>query len=339
MFFLLYYNSLILLVSLSLSYGLAVILLALVAQRFLSWFKMHHRFVVLSYCIAFGVLSLNALITFLYVFNILIGEYFQYINIVPHVGSVQTFAPTTDPLFLIYSASSIFSFVATWFATALLLKHYSKKLGKAKFWIIISIPLVYFLSQFLPLPLELLSSYRLDNPITFSIIYTLVFAVSKPVGGILFGVAFWVIARSISHESKVREFLMISAYGFILLYTSNQAIIIVNYPYPPFGLATISFMGLSAFLLLVGIYSSAVSVAHGVELREAIRVFATKESGLLGSIGTAYWESEIQKKVIEFTTKNQEAITEQTGIGTSLEEDDVKQYLKEVLKEVEDLRK
>jgi hypothetical protein len=32
-------------------------------------------------------------------------------------------------------------------------------------------------------------------------------------------------------------------------------------PYSPFGLPTVSFMGLFAYMLLVGIFSSAISVA------------------------------------------------------------------------------
>lgn len=339
MFFLSIYNSIILSASLALSYILAFTLLALLAQRFLSWFKFHHSSVVISYGIAFGILSINTAITFVYVFNILIGEYYQYINILPHVGSVQSFASTTDPLFVAFSTSSIISFIATWFATTLLLRHYSTKLGKAKYWIIISIPLVYFLSQFQPLLLDMFSTYRQANPITFSIAYTLVFAVSKPIGGILFGIAFWIIARSIHRDNAVKEFLVISAYGFVLLFASNQAIIIVNYPYPPFGLVTISFIGLSTYLLLVGIYSSAVSVAHDVKLRMSVKAFATKEFKLLDSIGTAYMEKEIQKKVIDITSRNQEAMKEQTGIDSSLDEDDVKRYLEEVLKEVKNMGK
>lgn len=339
MFFLSIYNSIILSASLALSYILAFTLLALLAQRFLSWFKFHRSSVVISYGIAFGILSINTAITFVYVFNILIGEYYQYINILPHVGSVQSFASTTDPLFVAFSTSSIISFIATWFATTLLLRHYSTKLGKAKYWIIISIPLVYFLSQFQPLLLDMFSTYRQANPITFSIAYTLVFAVSKPIGGILFGIAFWIIARSIHRDNAVKEFLVISAYGFVLLFASNQAIIIVNYPYPPFGLVTISFIGLSTYLLLVGIYSSAVSVAHDVKLRMSVKAFATKEFKLLDSIGTAYMEKEIQKKVIDITSRNQEAMKEQTGIDSSLDEDDVKRYLEEVLKEVKNMGK
>jgi hypothetical protein len=332
------YNSIILTVTLGLSYILALYVLVLLANRFFSWFKLNRNSIVLSYGIAIAMLSVNVAVTLVYLSNILFGEYTQYINILPHVGSVQAFALTSDPLYLAYSTSSVISFVATWFATTLLLRHYSKKLGKAKYWIVISIPLIYFLGQFQPFFLDIFSGFREANPITFSIVYTFFFAISKPIGGILFGIAFWSIARTLQHDNALRDFLLISAYGFVFLFTSNQGIIIVNYPYPPFGLVTVSIVGLSSYLVLVGIYSSAVSVAHDVKLRQTVKAFATKEFKLVDIIGTSYMEKEIQKRVIDIASKNQEIMKEQTGIEPSLGEEDVKQYIQEVLREVKRMR-
>ncbi len=45
-------------------------------------------------------------------------------------------------------------------------------------------------------------------------------------------------------------------------------------------------------------------------------------------------EEQIQKKVVEFTKQNQDRIEEETGIQSSLTEDDIKQYLEQVIKEV-----
>jgi hypothetical protein len=43
----------------------------------------------------------------------------------------------------------------------------------------------------------------------------------------MFGIAFWSVARGI-HQGQVREYMIISAYGLVLLFTSNQGIILVN---------------------------------------------------------------------------------------------------------------
>jgi hypothetical protein len=131
--------------------------------------------------------------------------------------------------------------------------------------------------------------------------------------------------------------MMISAYGMILLFSSNQASGLVLAPYPPFGLATVSFFGLASYLIFLGIYSSAISVAEDPSLRQTIRSIAP-ESRLLDSIGTAQMEQEIQARVIAFTKRNQDKMVEETGIESSLTEEDVKEYLEEVILEVKERR-
>src|SRR5205807_2292038 len=140
-------------------------------------------------------------------------------------------------------------------------------------------------------------------------------------------------ARNMS-RNIVKQYMMISAYGMMLLFSSNQAAGLVLIPFPPFGLVTVSFFGLASYLLLIGIYSSAISVAEDSNLRHSIRSFAMKESRLLDSIGTAQMEQEIQKKVMEFTRQNQDRMAEETGIQPSLTDEDVKAYLEQVIREV-----
>ena len=69
-------------------------------------------------------------------------------------------------------------------------------------------------------------------------------------------------------------------------------------------------------------------------MRQSIKQFTLGEPKLLDSIGTAQMEQEIQKKVIEFTKRNQDKMSEETGIQPSLTDEDVKAYLEQVIKEV-----
>ena len=316
------------------SYTLAVVILVILALRFFSWFKSNGSYVVLSYGLSSTALAINVLLTLVIVVsNLSDVPVIAY----PHaVFSTPFFTPgsLSDILYNTYTISAISSFVFTWAATSLLLHHYSKKLGTTKYWIILAIPLAYFVTQFLPLFPELYSEFRQSDPILFSIIYTLIFSWSKPAGGILFAVAFWLMARSLKKSSIVRSYMIVSAYGFVLLFTSNQAIILLGVSYPPFGLAASSFVGLSSYLILVGIYSSAISVSEDSKLRQSLRSFAIRESKFLESIGTAHMEQEIQKRVVEFTKRTQDMMAEETGIQSSMTEDDMKQYLEQVIREV-----
>jgi hypothetical protein len=156
---------------------------------------------------------------------------------------------------------------------------------------------------------------------------------SKVVGGILFGIASWTIARRLG-QIQVRESMVISAYGLILLFSSDQAIFLVNYKYPPFGLATISYVGFSCFLVMIGIYSAAISVGQDIELQSLIRKSAIKETGLLHNIASAEIEQQITQTVLSIARRNEVIMREETGLAASVEDEEIARYTKEVLKEV-----
>lgn len=233
----------------------------------------------------------------------------------------------------IYVVSSVLSFILIWVATVLLLRYYSKKFGRARYWIIVSAPLFYFLSQYQALFFNLFDSFRLSDPTSFGIIFTLIFTMSKPIGGILFGVSFWIVSRRVS-KHVIKYYLIVSAYGLILLFASNQATSLIFAPYPPYGLVTASLLGLSSYLLLVGIYSSAMSISRDRELRKFISTVATKEIEWLDRIGSAQVEQELIKKVIPLVQHKAQTIEQETGIKSSLSDADIKQYLNDVIAEV-----
>jgi hypothetical protein len=135
------------------------------------------------------------------------------------------------------------------------------------------------------------------------------------------------------------QYLIVAAVGFVLLFVADQAVVLVNAPYPPLGLTSISFLGLASYLIFAGIYSSAVSVSQDSKLRKSIRNFAEKEAHLLDSIGSAHMEQEIQKKVLALTKQSQDKMVEESGIYSSLTEDDVRLYLDEVIQEIGKVRK
>lgn len=329
------YSINLLITAVTISYGLSVAMTVLLTQRFFSWFKSNRDSVVLFYGLASVMVVINALIALFFVDITLFYDLPE--EIVSHLGeNIPFFAPSSLESFLnsTYDILSIMSFMAMWGATSLLLRHYTKRLGTVRYWIFLSIPLVFFLSQFLTLYLNLFASLLSSQAIFYGVVLTLVFTFSKPAGGILFGIAFWIIARNVQHSSLiVRDYMIISAYGLVLLFASNQASILITAPYPPFGLATASFMGLSSYFVLVGIYSSAISVSNDIKLRKSIRRLAIKESKLLDSIGTAHMEHELEKRVISFTKQNQNSIVEQTGIYSSITEEDIKQYVDQAIRE------
>jgi hypothetical protein len=332
MIFTMSYNIVFLRAAILVSYCLCLILLGILAKRFFSWFRSNRNLVVLVYALATAMISINALITIIYTNNQFDLSQNDFIRPVRSLTGTFT-AP--DVIFSsAYILTSVSSFILTWIATVVLLRHYSRKLGRAKYWIIVSIPLGYFLSEFQPLFLYSFSDFRMSDPVLFGIIYNLIFAISKPLGGLLFGIAFWSVARSLSNE-KVKGYMIISAFGMMLLFTANQPIGLILVPYPPFGLATVSFMGLASYLIFLGIYSASLSVSEDSRLRQSIRKTALKESSqFLDIIGTAEMEQRIQQRVMDLTAKTKNSMLSETGISSSLDEEDIKYYLKQVLEEI-----
>jgi MFS family permease len=334
MFTLSFYNVGALIVAMAISYILAGFMMGLLARRFFSWFRIRRNFAVLFYGLSSASLAINSVLTLILVSILGLDNPAEILS--THTNSNPPFfipGSPMDTLNSVYIISSVMSFILTWVATALLLHHYSRRFGRVKYWVIVSLPLVYFRSQFVSYSLNLFASLLSSDPIFYGTLLSVLFTVSKAAGGILFGVAFWIMARNIRQGSVVRDYMIVSAFGFALLFVSNQAIVLSNTFYPPFGLATVSFMGLSCYLILVGIYSSAISVSED-SIRQSIRTFAIKESRLLDSIGMAEMEQQIQKKVVEFTKRNQDRMAEETGIQSSLSEEDVKVYLQQVIREV-----
>lgn len=329
------YNTVIIFLATSISYLLAISMLGLLTHRFFSWYKSNRNTLVLFYGLASASLMVNAGVTFAFSTIIWPGVPTEVAQHVANLTRLFT-DPLQNSLNDMNFVSSILSFILTWGATVLLLRHYSQRLGRVKYWSIVGLPLVYFASQFPTLLLHVFSSLLNSDPAFYGIVLTLIFFLSKTAGAFLFGVAFWTIAKSLRRDSIVRSYMILSAYGLILLFVSNQASVLwIVVPYPPFGLATVSFMGLAAYLILLGIYYSAVSVAEDSTLRQSIRSFAVKGSKLLDSIGTAHMEEEIQKRVIQLTKQTQDRMVEETGIQSSLTEEDMKQYLQEVINEVQ----
>jgi hypothetical protein len=334
------YNVVLLITAITISYVFAIIMLVILCHRFFSWFRLNKSYVTLLYGLSSIMLVANACVT-LGLVNILLVDKPREVTSratslnVPVVNA----NPVSSMLNYAYIVTTITSFIITWCATTIgLLKNYIHKIGKFRYSLVIILPLAYFVSQFLIFSLGLIGPLLIANPIFYGILFTTLFALSKPIGGIIFGIGFWMIARNIHKDNIVRSYLIISAYGFLLLFTSNQAIVLSITQYPPFGLVTISFVGLSSYLVLLGIYSSAISMSRDANLRREIRRLAIRESKLLDSIQSAQIEDEVRKRVLHIAQLHKSDSGE-AGVPSALDDEDVKQYLADALKEINTMKK
>ncbi len=164
------------------------------------------------------------------------------------------------------------------FPLYVLLNQYSIRWKGKAHWFVVSLPLVYFLIQFQPIFFDLFSQLFGSQPILYNVISTLFITYSKPIGGLIFGWAFFAIAKRLRISGIKMDYITISAFGFILLFIANQILLLSSASYPPFGLAAVIFLGLSCYMVLIGIYSSAISISQNAKLRNAIKKLIEKKS-------------------------------------------------------------
>jgi hypothetical protein len=315
----------------TISYTLSSVIFGILSYYFWQWYITNKNPVVFSYAVCCSILTFNLLISILFI-DILLQQRQEVLF--PQLGLSDRFISsdaTMNILHYLYVLSSIAGFMAAWIASVVLLYHYSARRGRAKSWILLSLPLVFFLSQFIGLLFNLFPAIVGHNPVFYGNLLTIIYAVSRPAGGILFGLAFWIISTYIKQNDTVRDYLIRSAYGFMLLFVSNQAIVLITTNYPPFGVITITFLPIASYLVFSGIYSVAVSVSQDLTLRKSIKKSVEKELHFVDSIGVAQMNKNIQHKVLNMTKKLSSQIHDETGIANSLSDEDIKLYIREAL--------
>lgn len=212
-----------------------------------------------------------------------------------------------------------------------MLRHFMHRIGRTKFLILVTVPLIYFLSQFITLSFNFIKPMILSDPFFYSILFTQIFTISKLIGGVLFGIAFWTIIKTIPKSYSIRNYLIISAFGMTFIFVMGESSIIQT-PYPPFGIATISFVGITSYLIFIGIYFSAISITFDTQLREEIRKHIEGQFSMLDSIGTAKRNLEIQKTTLKVVGEQAKLLEEEAGLKVT--DNELTGYLEVVMKEL-----
>jgi hypothetical protein len=331
------YSTVLLMFTSMIVYGSATCISVISATILFGWFRISRgSFITLIYGVAF-------------VFNIYI---FLYL-VVFDINSLEEKDVAITPESEIVYSSDIFlsqkgSFQAVFYdiynylstgvflmfviGSATMLHHYAKKMGRLKFWVLILLPLVYYTGN-------LVDNAGLYVPETDEefFYYYLYSSTTSIVGGGLLAFAFWNISKALSPNKAVMSYLRLCAYGFLINSIATLGAISAA-PYPPFGIVSFSILTLSTYIIILGLYSTAVSIAQDVKLRKYIRDLTKENLGFLSNIGQAQLERQVQSKAadLENVVKVQRIeLEKESGIKSSIQEQDIKQYLLEVLQEVD----
>ena len=189
-------------------------------------------------------------------------------------------------------------------------------------------PMIYYLINF---PLFVLGFFNPENVDAMTNI--IIFNFATIFTGVIFGVAFLSVAKTLKKDSDLRNHMIIAAWGFTLFYIAGSATA-SQAAYPPYGLASISFVGLSCYLIYSGLYSSAVTISQDIALRNSIRKSVNEQSKLLHGMGTAQMQQELESKVLTINKKVSNMMEEETGVEPSMTDEDIKEHIEMVRKEI-----
>jgi hypothetical protein len=338
------YSSFFILIVVYISLLSSIGFLSILTMKLMRWFSLTFNYSVLLYAIAISFFILNTIIGLVYVTQALS----THSDIIKPASCRAIFASLFNPnpdlsiyLSNLYDITSIISFIAVWFVTTFMLKQYSHSIGKIKYWILVSIPLIVFMTKYEVLLyyffydqsiLDILSSIRLNPPFN-PIVYTLLDS-NLQFGGIFFAIVFLVIAKKIPKGHKIVNSLIISLIGIMILFGSKDISTLILPSYPPLGIVAISFMGLASYLLLVGIYSSATIAARDITLRKYLNKKVENDTTLLNNIAYAENESEIQKNVKSLM--NYSSQWQQENLRLEMDHQEIKEIVDDVISEVKE---
>jgi hypothetical protein len=332
---------------------LATIIIGIISFKFFSWYKSseYKNFTVLFYGIA--ALTLGASIAedvgtkLLMVQEVkentspgeVIQSNFQYKASDKYDAEVirKEVNPDTTSFLIIPNSSLEFynllnstvlpiAFVFRWIASTTLLRGAYQMVGKLplSFWIILSLPLILYLVGKMPGFFYGESLAGVDEEYRYY--FRILFRAGTIGGNIVFGLAFFVIARRIA-SSRIKDYLIITGIGdtIVGIALSTSAL------EPTYGAAAHSLVLLSSYLFSIGLYVCAISLAQDSSLRKTIR---KSNIGLVDNIGTAQMEQEVRKRVLKMVEEGKDKMEEQTGgLSYSVTENDVREYVELVVDE------
>lgn len=326
------YNLTLMTIVVYLSHISAIGFLVLLISLFINWYLSSRSFLVFGYAFAFTMIVTTFVISLVYL-SIELSYYDPVVKLRSVKSSIGDYSNYGTRVFILgtfYTYISIISFVSIWIPSVLLLRTYCEKIGRLKYWILVSIPLIFFLFPFVSDELGIFDSLFLDYGPNFTLVYYIIFSPYKQIGGLLFGIVFWLTAMRIERKN-LKTLVNTAGIGMILLFSSSVLHGLTYVVAPPFGLLTVSYMGLASYMLLTGIFSSAKEYSRDNMIRREIYKIAGEQLSLFHNITMA--------ELVRSSERRVKAIVDKVGLeehqpSEMLGEIDYKKFLQEAIEEI-----
>ena len=308
----------------------SVLILSSLAFTSLKSFLSTKRKIVLVYSISIIAIAVQLIIAFCY---IEINLYNKPEIITPDRNPWASYFYTNlqSKISLSYEVSEAISFIITWIALILLTKQYAQRIGKIKYSITLSIPMIYFLLQYSPLLLEhigTLSSIVMAEGSLFLYIYNFILNTVNVGTGILFGISFYILSRSLVYDD-LKYYLIICGTGIMIIFSSGVSTVLTLAPFPAWAIVSLSFILPASFLLLIGLDSATYYIASDTLIRRYLYRYR-EQFGLFQALGYTKAADIIEQKI----HKQLYNLENKTMFKSISDLEETKQYIENVIIEM-----
>lgn len=308
----------------------SVLILISLAFTSLKSFSSTKRKIVMVYGIAIIAIAVQLIIAFCYI-EINLNSKPEIITPDRNPWASYFYTDLQSNMSLIYEVSEAISFIIIWIALILLTKQYAKKIGKVKYSITLSIPVIYFLLQYSPLLFEQLGTLSflvMAEGSLFLYFYNFILNTVNVGTGILFGISFYILAKSLAYDD-LKYYLIICGTGIMIIFSSGVSTILTLAPFPAWAIVSLSFVLPASFLFLIGLDSAIYYIASDTLIRRYL--YRHKDQfELFQALGYTK-ASDIVEQKIRKQLKNLENTTMFKSIS---ELKDTKHYIENVITEM-----
>jgi len=324
------YHTVLLELIVALSFIPSVFIFISLAFRNLKSFSSTKSKIVMVYGIAIIAIAVQLIIAFCY---IEINLYSKPEIITPDRNPWASYFYTSlqSKMSVSYEISEAISFIIIWISSILLTKPYAQKIGKIKYSITLSVPIIYFLFQYSPLLLEqigTLSYLVMAEGSLFLYFYNFVLNTVNIGTGILIGISFYILSRSLVYDD-LKYYLIICGTGIMIIFSSGVSTILTLAPFPAWAIVSLSFILPASFLFLIGLDSATYYIASDTLIRRYLYRHRD-QFGLFQALGYTKASDIVEQKV----RKQLNNLKDKTFFEPVSELEDTKQYIQKVIKEM-----
>ena len=336
------YHSALFYLMIYLSLASSAIFLAIAGAHFLNWLYHKRNYLVMTYAILMLVLAINSISAIPYMFQVSLS----HTTLIRNYDCSMMFGmqyrvnpDLVDTLVNTYNVFSIISFVVAWIVTSFMLKKYAKGKNRLAYWVLVSLPLFFFLVRYEVAlyfilnneATDILSTIDLSTQLYGNEVIENILNSNLLIAGVFFGLAFFTIAFKVVSPGQ-KNALILTGIGMILLFGSKDISTLVLTSYPPLGATSITFIGIASYLVYIGIYRAATLTSRDTFLKKNLREKIENNVNLLRSISSSQFRIDTERHVKSLMNRSSE--WQQEGTQQEMTPEEVRSIVNDVISEL-----